>query len=194
MLDPLSTSSIKNAREVITSPLPVAPWFVLLVRCTGHVLTMSPGQLIPRRCQAVSVGFIAPDGTSCCWDLLTRSLAGVTQPRGLGRMLVMQWCSCRVWVLQHGPHGPVVTSWGGGGVRTSSSSHLHYFTVPRSCWDMGTLTWVAVFCPKPTAAAVALRWSPATLRRRLPARELRNTRSASSSFIFRVRWAILGVN
>lgn len=55
----------------------------------GLVLTMSPGQLIPRMCQAVSVGFVAPDGTSCCWDLLTQSPAGVTQPRGLGRM---QWC------------------------------------------------------------------------------------------------------
>lgn len=90
VLAPLSTSSIKNAREVITTPLPVAPCFLLLARCMGLVLTMSLGQLIPWMCQAVSAGFVAPGGTLCCWDLLTRSPAGVTQPRGLGRM---QWCS-----------------------------------------------------------------------------------------------------
>lgn len=120
---------------------------------------------------------LRPPDTEPCWCNAAKGPGqdAVMLPQGAGVATRAQ------------PHGPAITSWG---VRTSSSSHLHYFTVPRNFWDVRTLTCMAIFRLK-LAAAVAPRWR---LWRRLPAREPWNTRSASSSFISRVRWAILGVN
>lgn len=64
-------------------------------------------------------------------------------------------------------------------------------TIPTNCWDMEISTWIVVFCLMLTDA-VAPRCRSTILQKWLPAHELWSTRSASSSFIFRVRWAIVG--